>query len=61
MVLNEFSGNEDITDFNTEQFIENLGFDDYDRDYCLSVIPIFTAGFSLAVLLSLRFVNWEER
>mmetsp|Transcript_1087 Transcript_1087/g.1754 ORF Transcript_1087/g.1754 Transcript_1087/m.1754 type:complete len:1273 (+) Transcript_1087:64-3882(+) len=59
MVLNEFSGNEDLE--NSDYFIDELGFDSYSRDYCLSVIPIFTAFFAAAVLIALKYVNWEER
>lgn len=59
MFLNEFSGNPDLKQ--SRYFIDELGFESYDRDYCISVIPIFTLFFAAAVLLSLKYVNFEER
>jgi ABC-type multidrug transport system ATPase subunit len=59
LVLNEFSGNEDLA--NGDYFLSEMGFQSYDRDYCLSVIPIFTIIFAALGLFSLRYVNWEER
>jgi len=59
LVLNEFSGNEDLE--NGDYFISEMGFESYDRDYCLSIIPIFTFLFAGLGLYALRFINWEER
>ena len=59
MFLNEFSGNGDLTQ--SDYFIDELGFGGYGRDYCISVIPVFTAVFAALVLLSLKYVNFEER
>jgi len=60
LVLNEFVGNNDLNEFRVE-LVDNLGFDGYTRDYCLSVIPIFTITMALIVLAALKYVNWEER
>lgn len=53
------NGNEKLV--NGDYFITEMGFQSYDRDYCLSVIPIFTIIFAALGFLSLRFINWEER
>jgi ABC-type multidrug transport system ATPase subunit len=60
MVLNELSGNEDLSEY-SGYFIENLGFDDFSREECLSIIPVFFLSFATLVLVGLKYVNWEER
>jgi ABC-type multidrug transport system permease subunit len=59
LVLNEFSGNDDLV--NSEYFINELGFQKYDRDYCIGVIPIFITILASLCLIFLKFLNWEER
>lgn len=59
LVLNEFSGNENLE--NGDYFITEMGFQKYDRDYCLGVVPIFTIAYAALGFYALRFVNWEER
>ena len=60
MVLNEMNGNPDLSEY-SGYFIESLGFDDYSREECLSIIPIFFLSFALGVLGALKYINWEER
>eukprot|EP00339_Tiarina_fusa_P028192 CAMPEP_0117059962 /NCGR_PEP_ID=MMETSP0472-20121206/41684_1 /TAXON_ID=693140 ORGANISM="Tiarina fusus, Strain LIS" /NCGR_SAMPLE_ID=MMETSP0472 /ASSEMBLY_ACC=CAM_ASM_000603 /LENGTH=147 /DNA_ID=CAMNT_0004777939 /DNA_START=32 /DNA_END=475 /DNA_ORIENTATION=- len=61
MVLNELVGNPDLSAY-SNQFIEDLGFDDYSREECLSIIPVvFFLTFCFGILLALKYVNWEER
>jgi ABC-type multidrug transport system permease subunit len=59
LVLNEFSGNSDL--IYGSYYIEEMGFDTYDRDQCIPLLIIFVALFGSIVLFSLRFVNFEER
>jgi hypothetical protein len=44
-----------------ETYIEDLGFDRYSRETCLSCLPFFTLFFAVGVLVVLQFVNYEER
>jgi ABC-type multidrug transport system ATPase subunit len=60
MVLNELVGNEDLASY-SQQFIEDLGFEDYTREECLSIVPIFFLSFWVGILVALKYVNWEER
>jgi ABC-type multidrug transport system ATPase subunit len=60
MVLNELVGNPDLSAY-SNQFIEDLGFDDFSREECLSIIPVFFLTFCFGILLALKYVNWEER
>jgi len=59
LTLNEFSGNSDLA--LSGVYIDDLGFDKYSRGTCLSILPLFTAFFAVALLAALKFVNYEER
>jgi ABC-type multidrug transport system permease subunit len=59
LVLNEFSGNEDIN--NGGFYIEQMGFDTYTRDECWPIVIVFTLFFAFATLGALKYVNYEQR
>lgn len=59
LTLNEMRGNPDLD--RGEDFIEELGFDTIDRDTCVGLILLFTAFFATALLLALKYINYEER
>ena len=59
LVLNEFQDNDNLP--YAQSYINNLGFDTYTKEECIPFIILYLAVFSLALLLALRFVNFEKR
>ena len=59
VMLNEFEGNDEMV--LSEVYIEDLGFDDYSKQTCLLICPIFMAFYALVQLMALKYVNFEER
>merc|ERR1719223_1642287 len=59
MVINEFQDNGSLPQ--GQEYINNLGFNTFTKQHCLSMIPCFTMFFSSALLVCLRHINFEER
>jgi hypothetical protein len=59
-VLNEFEGNNDVLPLEAN-YIELLGFNNFDKWLCIPIISLFAVGNALFVLLVLSYVNFEKR
>ena len=59
LILNEMQGNANLP--NGQDYINNLSFNTFSKHHCLGMVGVFTAFFSISLLLVLRFVNFEKR
>lgn len=59
LVLNEFSDNSNLP--YGQEYINTLGFNDYDVNQCAPIPLIFLLFFAAALLAALKYVNFEER
>lgn len=59
LVLNELADNGDLPD--GQSYIDNLGFESYSKNHCISIIPVFSIAFALVLLCTLKYINFEKR
>jgi len=59
LVNNEFSNNSNLP--LGQEYINMLGFDDYTAEQCAPVPIIFALFFATALLIALKYINFEER
>jgi hypothetical protein len=59
LVLNEFIDNPSLP--LGQLYIDNLGFDTYNHEHCVSIIPIFTVIMSVLAWLALHSLSFERR
>jgi hypothetical protein len=59
LMLNEFEGNTDMA--LSEVYIEDLGFDDYSKDTCFYILPVFIGFYAALQLGALKYISFEER
>ena len=59
LTLNEFVDNGDLPDEN--YYIDNLGFNDLTKGECVPILLVFLGAYWLISLLTMRFINWEQR
>lgn len=59
LVLNELQDNPDLP--YAQSYIDGLGFDTMSKSQTLPIIVVFLVVYGLAVLLSLKFVSYENR
>lgn len=59
LTLNEFVDNSDLPDEN--YYVNNLGFEDLTKDECVPILFAFLGAYWLLSLVTLKFINWEQR
>jgi len=59
-VLNEFEGNNDKLPLEAN-YIDLLGFNNFDKWFCIPIVSLFALANALFVLFALSYVNFEER
>lgn len=59
LVLNEFQDNSYLP--LEKIYLEQLGFDNYTSEICLSILPIFICSLACMTLLALKYCIYEER
>jgi ABC-type multidrug transport system permease subunit len=58
-VINELADNSDLP--LGQQYIDNLGFDEFSKEYCANVLMLFMFTYATLSLLGLRFIDFEAR
>ncbi len=59
LALNELQENNALS--GSQYYINELGFDTFNRKDCAIIVPIFTIITGLSVFLALKFINFEKR
>jgi hypothetical protein len=59
LVLNEFYNNDKLV--YGQDYIHMLGFEDISKESCAAIMVGFIVGMGLAVLIALKYVNFEKR
>lgn len=58
LVLNELENNAYLSSEMTQTYISNLGFDGYDKWFCLIILFVFTICFAIGSLGALKYINY---
>ena len=59
LVLNEFQNNDDLP--LGQDYIDNLGFNTFSKNYCAPIVFVFSLCFGVLLLGALRHINYEKR
>lgn len=59
LVLNEFVDNDNLPFENS--YIDSLGYNSLTKEDCVPILIMFVLLHAIAVFLSLKFINFEER
>lgn len=59
LILNEFVGNDALPNY--QDYIDFLGFDTHDKEFCGDMVFIFTGLFATLLYVTLKFKSYEKR